>query len=369
MRLAIDIGSTIINFHLIEKQKYFSILNPQTKWFANTLSRASCDRDNLKRLRDELYDSIKKQLDLYPEIDRICFSSNSIIASIFQNKGMEGFIPPYKKFSELCLTNFDFFKRKATYLPCFYPFFGADALGLMFDNMGNIEKEPFIGADFGTNCEIVAFDGNRFVATSVPAGPAFEGEELSCGMPAINGAIKKVNIINNIFSIETIGSEQAKGICGSGIFSLIAVLKRNNLIDSEGHFKQSRFLHDNKLYITPHIYFTAHDMEEVLKAWSSVKTAFRFLKKLLNFNKKPFIKLSGNFIMQVDINDLITLNFVDENELVVKSGNTSLNIAYNYLIDSKKTTKYIEFIKNNITYMYLAKLKNFDRIYWEEFHI
>ena len=51
--------------------------------------------------------------------------------------------------------------------------------------------------DIGTNCEIVLSDGSQLVATAAPAGPAFEGASIRCGMRAADGAVETVKLLSD----------------------------------------------------------------------------------------------------------------------------------------------------------------------------
>ena len=46
--------------------------------------------------------------------------------------------------------------------------------------------------DIGTNTELIVGNRHRILAASCPAGPAFEGGAIACGMPALDGAIEDV---------------------------------------------------------------------------------------------------------------------------------------------------------------------------------
>ena len=46
--------------------------------------------------------------------------------------------------------------------------------------------------DIGTNTELILGNKNRILAASCPAGPAFEGGAIACGMPGLDGAIEDV---------------------------------------------------------------------------------------------------------------------------------------------------------------------------------
>src|SRR5690606_40944881 len=46
--------------------------------------------------------------------------------------------------------------------------------------------------DVGTNCELVLSDGQNLLCTAAPAGPAFEGGSIRCGMRAAAGAVETI---------------------------------------------------------------------------------------------------------------------------------------------------------------------------------
>ena len=56
------------------------------------------------------------------------------------------------------------------------------------------DKRTRLFIDVGTNCEIVLSDGDRILSTAAPAGPAFEGGAIRCGMRADDGAIEVVKL-------------------------------------------------------------------------------------------------------------------------------------------------------------------------------
>ncbi|MEE8046586.1 MAG: ASKHA domain-containing protein, partial [Dehalococcoidia bacterium] len=66
----------------------------------------------------------------------------------------------------------------------------ADLLALGIED----QVEPIILVDVGTNTEVVVGNRDRLLAASCPAGPAFEGGEVTYGMPGYDGAVEKVTI-------------------------------------------------------------------------------------------------------------------------------------------------------------------------------
>src|SRR5207247_6134995 len=71
--------------------------------------------------------------------------------------------------------------------------------------------------DVGTNCEIVLGSSSRVVATAAPAGPAFEGASIRCGMRAAPGAIEGVKIVDGELEIQVSGDDAPTGPCAPGL--------------------------------------------------------------------------------------------------------------------------------------------------------
>ena len=56
---------------------------------------------------------------------------------------------------------------------------------------------------------------------------------ISCGMPGITGAVSHVSYDRG-FLCDIVGGGEAKGICGSGLVDLVAVLLERGVIDESG---------------------------------------------------------------------------------------------------------------------------------------
>ena len=98
------------------------------------------------------------------------------------------------------------------------------------------DKRLRLFIDVGTNCEIVLGDGERILATAAPAGPAFEGGAIRCGMRAADGAVEVVAIGERSVELGVIGDVAPAGLCGSGLVDAVAELVRVGLVDRSGRF-------------------------------------------------------------------------------------------------------------------------------------
>lgn len=88
--------------------------------------------------------------------------------------------------------------------------------------------------DVGTNGEIALGSEPRTLATAAPAGPAFEGAEISCGMRATTGAIEGVQITDHTVVLQTVDDAPPVGLCGSGLIDAVAQLYKRGLMDATG---------------------------------------------------------------------------------------------------------------------------------------
>lgn len=93
--------------------------------------------------------------------------------------------------------------------------------------------------DVGTNGEIALGHEPRTVATAAPAGPAFEGAEISCGMRATSGAIEGVQITHDAVALQTIEDTPPVGLCGSGLVDVVAQLYKRGLMDKTGRLRSA----------------------------------------------------------------------------------------------------------------------------------
>jgi uncharacterized 2Fe-2S/4Fe-4S cluster protein (DUF4445 family) len=93
--------------------------------------------------------------------------------------------------------------------------------------------------DVGTNGEIVLGTRDWLVTCACSAGPAFEGAGVVDGMRATEGAIEEVWVNSASFepTYRVIGGGKPRGICGSGLISLLAELFVTGVVDRAGGVK------------------------------------------------------------------------------------------------------------------------------------
>jgi uncharacterized 2Fe-2S/4Fe-4S cluster protein (DUF4445 family) len=128
-------------------------------------------------------------------------------------------------------------KARVYGLPIISGHVGADAAACMLA-VGLAHEERLVALmDIGTNTELILGNKDKILAASCPAGPAFEGGKISCGMPGLPGAIEKVRINDDgSVTCRIIGDGQADGVCGSGLVDTLSELLRTGRMNSLGRF-------------------------------------------------------------------------------------------------------------------------------------
>jgi uncharacterized 2Fe-2S/4Fe-4S cluster protein (DUF4445 family) len=129
-------------------------------------------------------------------------------------------------------------KARVYGLPVISGHVGADAAAcLLAVDLARADKLTAV-MDIGTNTELLLGHRGRILAASCPAGPAFEGGAISCGMPALDGAIATVQARDDgSFALGVIGDGAPEGICGSGLVDTLSELRRTGRMNAMGRFE------------------------------------------------------------------------------------------------------------------------------------
>jgi len=109
---------------------------------------------------------------------------------------------------------------------------GGDLVAFLFGQQPHTPGSFYL--DIGTNGEMALYDGGRWWTTSVAAGPAFEGGEISCGMPVTTGAVTGVRIDGDVLRLQVFGGGPPRGLAGSGLLEAVAVALESGLLDASG---------------------------------------------------------------------------------------------------------------------------------------
>ncbi|WP_319524914.1 ASKHA domain-containing protein [uncultured Desulfosarcina sp.] len=199
--------------------------------------------------------------------------------------------------------------------------------------------------DIGTNAEIVIGNRDWLACAACSAGPAFEGGGIKFGMRAAKGAIEDFSLDPVTWEpmLMTIGNVRPKGICGSGLIIMIAVMFELGLIDNLGKFNRDlatdRIREDNGVWeyvlaraeetqIDRDIALTEIDIENLIRAKGAIYSGCMTLLAEVGMDMSVIdrIILAGGFGSYVDLEKAMTIGLLPEidAEKVTFIGNSSL---------------------------------------------
>jgi uncharacterized 2Fe-2S/4Fe-4S cluster protein (DUF4445 family) len=152
-------------------------------------------------------------------------------------------------------------------LPSKSGYIGGDLMGFILSSgVAELEGKIVLGLDMGTNGEIFLGNRSRVLTCSAAAGPALEGARITHGMIAKSGAIESVYVDNQQLKYKVIGNINPKGICGSGLVGLVAVLLHFGVIDPEGLIGPKQIDEAGKLFASRLVRSEHSDIQHFLVA-------------------------------------------------------------------------------------------------------
>ena len=239
----------------------------------------------------------------------------------------------------------------------------ADLLALGIED----QIEPVILVDVGTNTEVVIGNRDRLLAASCPAGPAFEGGEVTYGMPGYDGAVEKVVIDDTgVADSSAIGDVDPIGICGSGLIDLIAELRRTNMMDELGRFTDGSG--EYEFSTTNNLTLSRADISALAqaKAANYCGQAIVLREYGLPIDKFEKLYLAGGFANYVDESNAIDIGFIANMPIdkVEKVGNASLEGAVIMLVSTVKREE-IEKLTSMVEHVELETAPDFFEFFVE----
>jgi uncharacterized 2Fe-2S/4Fe-4S cluster protein (DUF4445 family) len=217
-------------------------------------------------------------------------------------------------------------------LPIISGHVGADAAAcLLAVNLAHEDRLVAV-MDIGTNTELILGRKGKIFAASCPAGPAFEGGNISCGMPGLTGAIEKVSILDDgTFAVQVIGGGPAEGICGSGLVDALSELLRSGRMNSLGRFEagESEIIIDAKGPDT--IRLTEGDINELAQAKGANVAGLHVLfdRYGVRFEDLDVFYLAGGFGRHLNVSSARRMGLIpDLDEARIKQvGNAAIEGA------------------------------------------
>lgn len=336
--VAFDIGTTTVVGSLIdlstgELKAVESALNRQAVFGGDVISRIAYTMPG-RAQRDEMREAIVQTINriLLRLADRVGESQKSIYELVAVGNatmlhlllGVEArplavapFVPA---FNEAVTIRADQIgveihpRGQLTTLPVIGAYVGADTVaGLHATGLAR-QDDLWLFVDVGTNSEIALGSGERILATSAPAGPAFEGSCIRSGMAASTGAIEQV-VLGDKVELAVVGEGTAQGICGSGLIDTVAQLRKAGLLDRTGRLSARSEVgehplaehlieeHEERMFaLTDNVRLGQRDIRELQSAKSSVATGVAVLMDHMGVSADDIdaVLLAGSFGSSID---------------------------------------------------------------------
>ena len=267
--IAVDIGTTTVSLYLVDLMtgEVFTKAaeyNGQIKRGEDVISRIiyASKGDGLTELQslvvgtiNELIERAVRRAKISPsEIYKMTVAGNSTMIHLFlglppSSIRLEPFVttinhPPPVRAGELGINIHP--QANVDCLPGVASYMGADiSAGVIGSRMCDSNALTLF-LDVGTNGEMVLGDCDWLISCACSAGPAFEGAGVQDGMRATIGAIEEVWINSETYEptyrvipnpkLEARGQPTPpRGICGSGLISLLSEMFITGVIDKAGN--------------------------------------------------------------------------------------------------------------------------------------
>ncbi len=264
-------------------------------------------------------------------------------------------------------------------LPGVASYVGADiSAGVLSSGMDDDEQVSLF-IDIGTNGETVLGSSEWLVTCACSAGPAFEGAGVLHGMRATRGAIEEVWINSQSYepNYRVIGETKPRGLCGSGLISLLAELFLNGVLDKAGNF--NAFLPSERIRRGEHgfeyviawaaesqqgqdIVITHVDVDNLLRAKAAIYAGFKVLADSVGYPLEAVeqVLIGGAFGKYINVEKAVEIGLLPDMpwEKFHFLGNTAVLGAYRALLDRRARLRIGE-IASRMTYIELSADNSF----------
>lgn len=403
--VAVDIGTTTVVCYLLDLEEHQiigsqSFLNPQVSYGDDVISRiaaSSSQPEALQRMQESLINEMDNAISSLVEGDgtkkervtEIVAAGNTVMEHIFlgispESIGHSPYSPKFLTYPAVPAAELGFNispEGIVKVLPNVAGYVGADIVAGVAAHSIDKEKPLRLLIDIGTNNELVIGNEESMYCCATAAGPAFEGARISQGMRACNGAVEKVAMTEEGVSYEVIGGSVPKGLCGSGLIDVVAMLLRECVIDSRGRMLtheectderiKDRLSSDdnriNRFLITDSndpVYLTQKDVREVQLAVGAVKVGTEVMMEQMGTTVDGIdeILLAGAFGSNIDIASAITVGLLPkvEREKVRFIFNSS-GLGACMALASADFYRATEQTMSRMEYIELSSLKDFQK--------
>lgn len=239
-------------------------------------------------------------------------------------------------------------KARVYGLPIISGHVGADAAACMLA-MDIANEEHLVAImDIGTNTELIVGNKHKILAASCPAGPAFEGGRVTCGMPGLPGAIERVKVqADSSLDFQVIGDGAAEGICGSGLVDLLSELLRTGQMNALGRFENG----EDRITVSrePEIYLSESDVNELAQAKGANVAGLQvvFNEYGIGFDDLDLFYLAGGFGRHLSIESSKRIGLIPniDDSKIRQVGNAAIEGACIALLSQTKRAELDDLVK------------------------
>jgi uncharacterized 2Fe-2S/4Fe-4S cluster protein (DUF4445 family) len=264
-------------------------------------------------------------------------------------------------------------------LPGVASYVGADiTAGVLSSGLDSADNVTLF-LDVGTNGETVLGNRDWLVTCACSAGPAFEGAGVVNGMRATTGAIEEVWINSETLepTYRVIGGGKPKGICGSGLISLLSEAFITGVIDKGGnvdlaagtarvreggHGGEYVVAWGNESESGEDLVLTRVDIDNLLRAKAAIYAGFTVLAENVGIPLETADKvlIGGSFGKYINVEKAVQIGLLPDMDWSRFEflGNTSVKGAYYALLDWRKREQ-IAAIAKRMTYIELSADNSF----------
>jgi len=396
--LAIDIGTTTVVVFLVDLLSGKTIdkrgtYNKQARYGDDVISRmiyADEEKDGLKNLQQAVLDSLNELINEIlknnPYVQRdyikmmVCAGNTTmthlLLALDPKYIRLEPYIPTAAQFPPVKIKDLGlplYGEGWVVNIPSVASYVGGDIVSGALAVGIEKSEELTLFIDIGTNGEMVLGNREWLVCCACSAGPAFEGGGITFGMRAMEGAIERIEIDENLeISFQTVGNVRAAGICGSGLIDVLSKFHAAAIIDRTGKFQAD--ISTNRLRrgndgpefvlvwaqesgIDQDIVIKESDIKNLLRAKGAIYAGIRSMLELVALEMSSIDKvlIAGGFGNYLNLDDAIKIGLLPDLDKTRYQfvGNTSIKGAQAVLLSTKAYHRSLELGKK-LTYLELS---------------
>lgn len=395
--LAVDLGTTTIDVFLVDLNTskilvHKSRYNSQRRYGEDIISRIIyCEKNkDTEQVQKAVVETINKIIDSIladysincSNIYSVVLAGNTTMSYLITNqdpapirrsddvekfKSLEAF--QAKQVGLKVSTN-----TKVLVLPAISSFVGGDiSAGILSTQLFKADKLTLL-VDIGTNGELVLGNKEWMLCCSCSAGPAFEGSSVSCGTRFIPGAINKLSIDPENYSLDykTHMNQPPIGICGTALIDLVAQMLDAKIIDRQGKINQSlnseRIRKKGNVYeyvvvfsdndiIKTDLSIDENDIHNLIRAKAAIFAGIIMLLRSVDLTLGDLeqVIVAGTFGKHINFENAIKIGLLPDIEVnkFKFSGNTSLLGAYQ-LLSNENLESIVNSIVKDVTYIDLS---------------